>query len=143
MISKLKLIEEKFRPISNFGTRRIRTMEEKGARDAAYANAVFQLSNSGKDWADGHYAQDGDYRGKPRYLKLDGSGGFYKHNGKPVEILYLAGWNQWNSRNNSPGWHGRVSGYWLLKKGNLDFGSTGQTLHDFTTGPHSVRDVSR
>ena len=59
-------------------------MEEKGARDAAYANAVFQWS--GKDGFDGHYAQDGEYFGKPRYKKLDGSGGFYEHNGKSVDI---------------------------------------------------------
>ena len=62
------------------------TMEEKGARDAAYANAVFQWSNSGEDWSDGHYAQDGEFRGKPQYKKLDGSGGFYKHKGDPVGI---------------------------------------------------------
>ena len=61
-------------------------MEEKGARDAAYANAAFQWSNPERDWPDGHYAQDGECNGKPMCKKLDGSGGFYKLNGYPVQI---------------------------------------------------------
>ena len=50
------------------------------------ANAVFRVSNSGEDWFNGYYTQDGECNSKPKYKKLDEGGGFYKRNGYDVEI---------------------------------------------------------